>query len=120
MRVAESQCEVLDVLLRARTDREAVVDPHTQDPLPLTADQHTATLDQSLEGGDDGEVSLQVFGWETQAEAARLCLVVFSVETEHSQQVRAGGCPVVHGTWDCLLVENERDKHHRYLTSVRM
>ena len=72
------------------------MDPHTQDCLPLTADQHTATLDQSLEGGDDAEVSLQVFGGETQADAAGLGLVVFSVETEHSQEVRCGGRPVIH------------------------
>ena len=93
VRIAVPQGQPLDVLLGAGTDRHGVVDGHAQHSPPFTAEQHTAPVDEVMEGGDDGETSLQVFGGQTQADTAGLRLVVISVERENLQQVSWGGGP---------------------------
>ena len=53
-----------------------------------------------MEGGDDGETSLQVFGGQAQADTAGLLLVIISVEREDLQQVSwAGWSGRQHGGW---------------------
>ena len=74
------EAEVEDVLFAQGEAGHGVVDRHAQHRVPLTAQQDTPIDDESLEGGDDVEVDLEVLVLEAETEADRFCLVVLTIE----------------------------------------
>lgn len=77
---------------------------HAEDRGPLTAQQHTAAVYESLEGRDNGEVGLKVSLREAEAEAERFALVVLAIKLQYLQQVLGPGGSVVHLSTDTLTV----------------
>lgn len=96
VRIAVPETEVEDVLLGEGEAGHGVVDRHAQHVVPLTAQEDTATADESLEGGDDVEVDLQVPILEAETEADRLCLDVLTIELQYLEKILRSGLSVIH------------------------
>ena len=94
--IAVPETEVEDVLLAGGEAGHGVVDRHAQHAVPLTAQQDTPTADQSLEGGDDVDVDLQVPLRQAEAEADRLCLVVLTIELQYLEEILRSGLSAIH------------------------